>query len=66
MECFDNTYEQLRCILQQSRNTQRRLVIGGDFNTQMNVGSRGDALQHLVETFSLIITNSNNDDWENQ
>ena len=42
------------------------LVIGGDFNTQINVGSRGLALQNLVETFSLCIANESDVDWDNQ
>ena len=66
VECFEDTYEQLRCILQQVTNMRRRLVIGGDFNTQVNVGSRGLALQNLVEAFSLRIANHSDADWDKQ
>ena len=32
MQVFDETFDQIRYVLQQGRNLKRRLVIGGDLN----------------------------------
>ena len=44
MSDFDNTLDQLRRALQQGRNLKRRVVVGGDFNSQLGVGARGAAI----------------------
>ena len=62
---FDDTIDQLRYVLQQGRNLKRRLVVGGDFNSQVNVGIRGAALESLSNAFGLNITNDGINEWEN-
>ena len=55
--------------LEDARGRRFQLVVGGDFNTQLNTGFRGTLLQDVVETFDLTITNdddnlsSNMDTW---
>ena len=41
---FDETYDQLRCISGKAQTQRRRLIIGGDFNSQINVGYRGNTM----------------------
>ena len=65
VEDFDTTFDQLRCVLQEGRNLKRRLVVGGDFNSRLNVGVRGAALENLSNTFGLQITNNCVNDCEN-
>lgn len=66
VEDFDETFDQLRYTLQIGRNLKRRLVVGGDFNCQLNVGTRGDALDNLISCFGLQISNDSMNDCENQ
>ena len=62
-ELFDSTFDQLRYTLQQGRNLKRRLVLGGDFNSQLNVGIRGATLENLAVLFGLQITNNSMNNW---
>ena len=45
---FDDTFDQLRCVVDEGRRCRRSLVIGGDFNSQLGVGVRGAALAELL------------------
>ena len=49
------TYEQLRCCVSEAHRLKRSVVIGGDFNTQVNVGTRGTLLEHFAQEFGLNI-----------
>ena len=60
IEAFDETYDQIRCIVDQGQKKKRKIILGGDFNTQVNVGYRGMQLQSLVNSFGLSITNNSN------
>ena len=44
---LERTYEQLRCVVSEARRSKRAVIIGGDFNTQLNVGRRGILLKQL-------------------
>ena len=61
------TYEQLRCCVSEAHRLNRSVVIGGDFNTQVNVGIRGTLLEYFSQEFNLCITNGSIpetiDDW---
>ena len=50
-------YDQLAWVLDDARRQGRTIVVGGDFNTQLNVGIRGDCLADLAKNFDLQITN---------
>ena len=38
----------------------KRVIIGGDFNTQFGVGMRGTTLEQFAQEFGLCITNATN------
>lgn len=57
-EDFDETYNQLRCIVTKAYRSCKRIIVGGDFNTQFGIGSRGFALEQFAEEFDLCITNA--------
>ena len=50
-------YDQLTWVLDDARRQSRTIVVGGDFNTQLNVGLRGDCLADMARNFHLQITN---------
>ena len=58
MQDFDETLDQLRCVVQQGRNLKRRLVVGGDFNCQLNWGVRGTAVQSLADAAEYVKNNA--------
>ena len=62
---FDDTFDQLRYVLQQGKNLKRRLVVGGDFNYQLDNSVRGVALRNLSNACGLNITNERTNEWEN-
>ena len=66
VEDFDQTFDQLRCVVDQGQKQKRKIIIGGDFNSQVNVGYRGTQLQSLVDSFALTITNNLDIPWEMQ
>ena len=57
------TYNQFRCVLDQSCRKKRRVILGVDFNTIRGVGIRGLYLQHVANDYSLKITNESNEPW---
>ena len=59
-EDFDETYNQLRCLVSKAHRLCKRIIIGGDFNTQFGVGIRGVALEQFSQEFGLCITNARN------
>ena len=63
---FHDTFDQLRCVIDQGQKCRQRLVIGGDFNTQLGVGMRGAALAELQHSLSLNVLNDVNTPWEEQ
>ena len=56
-EHFERTFEQLRCVLDQAQTLKRTLIIGGDFDLQVDVGVRREEFQNIVDAFGLATTN---------
>lgn len=50
-------YEQLKCVVAEGHSMNYWNIFGGDFNTQLGVGLRGELVQELCETFSLNMAN---------
>ena len=63
---FDETYDQLRCISGKTQTHHRRLIIGGDFNTQIDTGYRGNTMQQFENTYGLKLANQSDDPWDKQ
>ena len=53
VQVFDEAYEQIRCAVDQGRKKHRKIILGGDFNTQANIGYRGMQLQSPIDYFGL-------------
>ena len=58
--CLYDTCDVLREALLEGRRKGCRLVVGGDFNTQLSIGSRGDLLEEICECFGLAVANDGN------
>jgi endonuclease/exonuclease/phosphatase family metal-dependent hydrolase len=58
VEDLEQTYNQLRCVTSEACHSKKAIIIGGDFNTQLNVGRRGILLQQFSDEFGLQITNN--------
>ena len=54
---LDDTYRDLRTFAREACLLGRYCVIGGDFNTQLHVGVRGELLDELASEFEMIICN---------
>ena len=52
-----SVYELLHCVLTEAQSLGHATVVGGDFNSQLRVGTRGDMLQELSSMFSLQVAN---------
>ena len=63
---FEQTADQLRCVLDEATQQRRRIIVGGDFNSQLRVGHRSAYLDNLASSFGLHITNDTVDSWDNQ
>ena len=63
---FDDTFDQLRYVLQQGKHLKRRLVVGGDLNCHLDIGVRGVVLRDSPNAFGLNITNEATNQWENE
>ena len=63
---FDETFDQLRCVIDEGRRCRKSLIVGGDFNSQLGVGARGAALAELQHSASLNVLNDADAPWENQ
>ena len=59
------TYDSLHCVLEGARKRNIAYVVGGDFNTQLHVGPRGDLLMQTAHMFSMAIANAKqeHDSW---
>ncbi|CAE7565538.1 unnamed protein product [Symbiodinium natans] len=59
------TYDSLHCVLEGARKRNIAYVVGGDFNTQLHVGPRGDLLMQTAHMFSMVIANAEqeHDSW---
>ena len=66
VEHFEDTFDQLRCVLDQAIHQRRRIILGGDFNSQLRIGHRSAHLDNLVSSFGLHIMNDTVDTWDNQ
>ena len=55
---FD-VYNQLSLLLTPTLRARQMIIVGGDFNTALNVGHRGDCLADFCNNFELSIANSN-------
>ena len=65
-EDFDTSMEQIKVTIGTARRQQRKCILGGDFNSQIGVGVRGDALLELQSSFGLKLLNAVDDPWEKQ
>lgn len=63
---LENAHDQLRSTLAPAQTQQRRLIVGGDFNSQIGIGMRGDMLQQIQTGYNLKLTNNSDTPWENQ
>ena len=50
----------------QAQTQHRRLIIGGDFNTQLGIGIRGDMLNQIQSGYSIKCANNSDIPWEHQ
>ena len=66
VQVFDETYDQIRCAVDQGKRSNRKIILGGDFNTQANIGYSGTQLQSLIDSFGLCIENNSDTPWELQ
>ena len=63
VDVFDETYDRLRYLCAAGRKQRRRLLIGGDFNSQVGVGERGECMDEFVRSFGLVLANSSDTPW---
>ena len=56
-EELETVYEQLHQIVEAASRLGLKVLIGGDFNTQLDVGRRGDLLSELCHSFELNVAN---------
>eukprot|EP00959_Pyramimonas_sp_CCMP1952_P338502 7088869-Pyramimonas_sp.AAC.1 len=50
---LDDFYSDLKDLVKEGQRTDIYIVIGGDFNTQLDVGSRSELLREFVAEFDL-------------
>ena len=50
-------YDQLHMVLDDARRHSLRFTIGGDFNTVLGLGVRGDMLKEIIDNHDLKVTN---------
>ena len=67
-QMLDDTYNDLRSTVRTAKQTGKYAVIGGDFNTQADVGMRGELLSEFASEFELHLCNVNDngreeDEW---
>ena len=63
---FEATFEQLRCVLDEAQKLHQKQIVGGDFNLQIDIRTRGEEFQHVVDVFGLLTTNLSDTPWDNQ
>ena len=56
-EELETVYDQLHQIVEAASRLGLKVVIGGDVNTQLDVGRRGDLLSELCHSFELNVAN---------
>lgn len=44
---LEEIHDQLRHVLDTAKRNGVKIIVGGDFNTQLGLGHRGDTLQNL-------------------
>ena len=54
---FDAFYDDFRAVASIARRAGRKIIIGGDFNTQLNVGVRSERLRQFAAELELQICN---------
>ena len=54
-------YERLHQILEDARSKSFACIVGGDFNTQLHVGLRGDLLQQTLHMYQLHVANGDSE-----
>ena len=54
-DVLNKFYEDLHACLEDARGKRFQLVVGGDFNTQLNTGLRGTLLQDVVEPLTSLL-----------
>ena len=60
-----SVHDQVQACVDEALKHNDRVIIGGDFNTQLHLGPRGVLLHELVSMFGLRVANSeqNEDSW---
>ena len=54
---FDDVYDKLDQSLASNVHQNPKIIIGGDFNTQVNTGYRGQRMAELAATYNLTVSN---------
>lgn len=57
-EYLMSVYDQLQACVEEAVQHKYKIVVGGDFNTQLNVGARGSLLHEFAAMFDLFVANS--------
>ena len=60
-QCTEQMYIEIGMLLREARTENRNVIVGGDFNTSLNFGSRAELLYSFVAEHGLQITNCNPD-----
>ena len=53
-----SVYDQLYSLLDHIMQKRFDFIVGGDFNTVVDIGSRGDLFKELIAMFDVQITNN--------
>ena len=51
-------------LLTPTLRSRQIVIVGGDFNTSIDVGARGDLLADVANHFGLVIANSSGNGWD--
>ena len=58
-------YDGLYCVLEEARSNSFACIVGGDFNTQLHIGMRGDLLMQTLHMYQLHVANDDDSDHDN-
>ena len=59
---FQEVYDQLNLILDGARCADKQIVLGGNLNTKLHVGIRGEVVTIFSTNFELQIANEDDDE----
>ena len=60
MEELRSVYDMLHAVLDEAGRLQCKTIVGGDFNTELHVGHRGNFLDELAGMWGLQVANCEN------